>query len=606
MINNIRKKVVYLLSIFITLFSYGYINAQDQLKPAVITNSFPDTTEILDALNGGGLTLSKPVLKAGKIGYTNRDNKGSQVVIFSGGEKANLEMDNGVLFSTGDAISDLNSRNENLRASNAVTSYYDYGTKKWVEFLDYDKDLQGIYDGATRNAVILIFDVTLEKHTSALRVAFQFGSEEYPNYVGSQYNDAFGFFVSGPGINGTVNMARNPYNQNTISVNTINGGFVGSSGMKSDTNDLNNTRHYINNGHVTQTTTSEEKFYIDEYNQRIYYPFTVNNEEYNRYNNLKKPVYIEYNGLTKLITYDLTGLQGGETYKFKIAIADAGDTAYDSGVIIQKIQGTTGADLNIKKTVDNMTPNVGDIVEFTLTATNVGPYKGHNVKIEDILPSGYEFISAVSSKKDADYDPITGLWAFETIEAIHEVATLKIKAKVLPTGDYTNKVKITSDEPDPDPTNNEDEVTPDVQKPAAIDLVKTGKVDDTIDGDYGNGVINYTFTITNIGDVPLKDIRLVDTKLPVGTVYNYTGDTNGNGLLDTDEIWIGTATYDITDADTDAEKVENRATVYGKSPKDVEVSAESSDEQGKKQPTITPVEGGGPLMTNPHIYHKVQ
>lgn len=104
----------------------------------------------------------------------------------------------------------------------------------------------------------------------------------------------------------------------------------------------------------------------------------------------------------------------------------------------------------------------------------------------------------------------------------------------------------------------------------------------------------------------MKDIRLVDIKLPISTDYKFIGDNNKNGLLDTDEIWIGTATYHITDADTDAEKVENRATVYGKSPKDVEVSAESSDEQGKKQPTITPVEGGGPLMTNPHIYHKVQ
>lgn len=603
MINNIRKKIVYLLSIFITLFSYSYSNAQD-LEPAVITNSFPTVKAILDSLNGGGLTLSNPVLKAGEIGYTKNNKKGSQVVIFSGGKKANLGMEKGVLFSTGNAISDINSRNYNLRVSDAVTTYYDEYTGKWVDVLTYDKDLQGIYEGATRNAVILTFEVTLEKHTSALRVAFQFGSEEYPNYVGSQYNDAFGFFVSGPGIEGTVNMARNPYNQNTISVNTINGGFIGSAGQPMYGMDLRNSQHYINNGHIT--STHSEQYGYDNYNNPLYYDKVYNNEVYNSNNSLYKPVYIEYNGLTKLITYDLTGLQGGKTYKFKIAIADAGDTSYDSGVIIQKIQGTTGADLNIKKTVDNMTPNVGDIVEFTLTATNVGPYKGHNVKIEDILPSGYEFISAVSSKKDADYDPKTGLWAFETIEAIHEVATLKIKAKVLPTGDYTNKVKITSDEPDPDPTNNEDEVTPDVQKPAAIDLVKTGKVDDTIDGDYGNGVINYTFTITNIGDVPLKDIRLVDTKLPVGTVYNYTGDTNGNDLLDTDEIWIGTATYDITDADTDAEKVENRATVYGKSPKDVEVSAESSDEQGKKQPTITPVEGGGPLMTNPHIYHKVQ
>lgn len=588
------------------LTSIQILGQNKVLKPSTVVTNRPSVQQILNSLQGQGLKIKMiratpaevPSGKKQDYGfvagvidgseYNYAYNSQGQVAIFTDGYKAGLQMNDGVLFSTGDAKAELLSRNVKNESTNS------YGLKY------KDPDLTQIFSEAYFDAFVLEFDVELESHTSALRVAFQFGSEEYPDYVGSKFNDSFGFFVSGPGINGTINMAKNPANQNTITINTINGGQRGASTAWDVPVDLSNDYFYINNGHTTQLV-GYDPYKKVESNQ--YYDNTYSN----------KPVYIEYNGITDLITYDLTGLQGGKTYRFKIAIADSSDLQLDSGVLIHKIHGTTGADLSIIKEINIMEPKVGDEVEFTLKPENLGPYIAKDIIVTDLLPSGYEFISHEILNGYGTYDPIKGLWKFNelAISLRPEVApVLKIKARVKVEGEYTNKASITVKEPkkypDAFPENNYSEVTPDVQKPAAIDLVKTGKVDDTIDGDYGNGVINYTFTITNIGDVPLKDIRLVDTKLPVGTVYNYTGDKNGNGLLDTDEIWIGTATYDITDADTDAEKVENRATVYGKSPKDVEVSAESSDEQGKKQPTITPVEGGGPLMTNPHIYHKVQ
>ena len=60
-----------------------------------------------------------------------------------------------------------------------------------------------------RDRCVLEFDFVAAQDDS---VAFEycFGSEEWPNYPCSQYNDAFGFFISGPGINGTYsNNARN-------------------------------------------------------------------------------------------------------------------------------------------------------------------------------------------------------------------------------------------------------------------------------------------------------------------------------------------------------------------------------------------------------------
>lgn len=60
-------------------------------------------------------------------------------------------------------------------------------------------------------------------------MAFQyvFASVEYPEWVGTNFNDHFGFFISGPGIEGSysnnaVNIALVPNSQTNVGINTVN------------------------------------------------------------------------------------------------------------------------------------------------------------------------------------------------------------------------------------------------------------------------------------------------------------------------------------------------------------------------------------------------
>ncbi|MCK5923965.1 MAG: DUF11 domain-containing protein, partial [Methylococcales bacterium] len=50
-----------------------------------------------------------------------------------------------------------------------------------------------------------------------------------------------------------------------------------------------------------------------------------------------------------------------------------------------------GVDLSIVKTVDNMTPDIGDIITFSLQVSNAGPDEATDVSVDDVLPAGFVY-----------------------------------------------------------------------------------------------------------------------------------------------------------------------------------------------------------------------
>lgn len=144
---------------------------------------------------------------------------------------------------------------------------------------------------SSSDACGLEFDVTPTCDT--IKINYVFASEEYPEFVNGQYSDAFAFFISGPGITGTVcsnskNIALVPGTNTPINIDNINA--------------TTNSQYYINNGSGTTPT--------------------VNNT-------------VQYDGFTRVLTAK-TKVTPCATYHIKMVIADYGDWKYNSAVFLQK------------------------------------------------------------------------------------------------------------------------------------------------------------------------------------------------------------------------------------------------------------------------------
>ncbi len=200
-------------------------------------------------------------------------------------------LDKGIIMSSGEAITAIGPNN----------STYACGAGGYVGNTTSDPDLATITGGSVNDKAILEFDFI--PAGSTVKFNYIFGSEEYPEFVGSTFNDVFGFFISGPGISGTQNIAIIPNTTTPIAINNVNNGYAGPPFAPAS-----NPAYYIDNGDNGYGNT------INPYKSQAQY--------------------IQYDGYTINLTATAQ-VQCGQTYHIKLAIADVGDQSYDSGVFIQ-------------------------------------------------------------------------------------------------------------------------------------------------------------------------------------------------------------------------------------------------------------------------------
>lgn len=167
----------------------------------------------------------------------------------------------------------------------------------------YDPDLDSMTNLSINDACVIEFDLML--FNDSVFLSYVFGSEEYHDYVGSQFNDVFGFLMSGPGVDGpytndAINIAKVPDTQNPVSINNVNCGAEHAFCTPPPGNGDNCEFLHDN---TNQGSSSFNQCALDAYT-------------------------------TPFITQE--AIESYEWYHFKLAIGDAGDGLFDSGVLLEK------------------------------------------------------------------------------------------------------------------------------------------------------------------------------------------------------------------------------------------------------------------------------
>ena len=157
-----------------------------------------------------------------------------------------------------------------------------------------DVDLDAIVSpNGTNDACVIEFDFI--PIGDSVKFNYVFGSEEYLEWVNSSFNDVFGFFLSGPGISG-------PYSNNAVNIATIPGTTTAVS--INNVNNVSNSSFYIDNGDGFSPPQNTD------------------------------PTVTQLDGITVVLEASYA-VQCNQTYHIKLAIADAGDAAFDSGVFLE-------------------------------------------------------------------------------------------------------------------------------------------------------------------------------------------------------------------------------------------------------------------------------
>jgi gliding motility-associated-like protein len=318
----------------------GQANAQLQ-----VTSGITATDAVQNILLGPGVTASNITFSG------NASQLGSFI-----GTNCYLGLDSGVIMASGGVFGALGPNNSGSTSNPP-------NLPDGVTDIDLQA-LNGAGGAGLNNTAVLQFDFVPTGDSLAFN--FIFASEEYLEYVGSSFNDIFGFFLSGPGISGPYtnngeNIALVPGTSTAIAINNLN--------------NVSNSQYYVNNGTGFNS------------------PYNTNNQ------------YIQYNGLTTVLTASAT-VQCGATYHIKLAIGDRSDGSYDSAVFLQA--GSFQSNAVTLSTQINGGGQDSTLYEGCGSATFFISRQG-NMTETDTVP----LIAGGTATEGLDYDPIPSQLIFQ-------------------------------------------------------------------------------------------------------------------------------------------------------------------------------------------------
>ena len=260
------KKITTIL--FVVLFVH-HINAQVTITPN------QTAAALAQSLVGAGVTISNPTINCGA--------NGNGLFVVTPPNVTNLGLGAGIILTSG---------NSALAAGPAGTTSVSTGNGA-------DADLTLLAGQTTFDKCILEFDFI--PLGDSIKFDYVFASSEYQSFTCSNFNDVFGFFISGPGIvgpysNNAKNIALVPGTACPVGVNTINGSTANPCGNVNAPCAPPNNALFVNNIGGTS---------------------------------------VVYNGFTKVLTA-LAAVTPCVSHHLKLAVSDAFDQILDSGVWLKE------------------------------------------------------------------------------------------------------------------------------------------------------------------------------------------------------------------------------------------------------------------------------
>ncbi|MFT6769011.1 MAG: hypothetical protein ACJAX8_001355, partial [Flavobacteriales bacterium] len=259
------------LCLVVAVFSFNYTSAQLNLDFELTPE------EMAQNLVGVGVEIFNVQVTAADSSYAYYSSVGTE-----------LGTSEGILLTTGRA---LNAIGPNDETGLPILDGPDgCGPASTCDLYDNDfpgSDLLTLANGGLTTWDATTFEFNIVPQGDSLKFGFVFASEEYLEWVGSSFNDVFGFFISGPGIGVDVNIALIPGTSDAVAINNVN--------------HIDNSDYFIDN----QNPLGQQ---------------------------------IQYDGFTSGLVAEIGDLIACEVYTLKLIIADGSDHIYDSGVFVSKIE----------------------------------------------------------------------------------------------------------------------------------------------------------------------------------------------------------------------------------------------------------------------------
>ncbi len=316
------------------------------------------------------------------VTITNIDCPNASMGTFESPDNSDLGLEKGLLLTSGSAANVANPGNFFSSLGNGNPGDPD---------LDYLSTVNG--NGLLSNDACVV-ELEVFAATDEITFEYVFGSEEYPEYAYTSFNDIFAFLVSGPGIVGDPNIA------DQLNIATLpDGTFVQINSL----NYQDNWQYYRDNSEGMSV---------------VYDGLTTDSA-----------------GVKKSLTARVPTIPCN-TYKLKLAIADRGDSAFDSGVFISEIKGGS----------PNLGVNYFSGIDYLVEECTVIPDE-ISVSLNNPVPVGTTFNVVVGGTATLGVDYTLTIPSTLTFNTGTEVFTFPIKPITdgLPEGTETIEIKLTRD-----------------------------------------------------------------------------------------------------------------------------------------------------------------